>query len=69
MQVWHLAACELWLGKLCHEEMQKICLDVLLACGFGALMCVNCVRGSCANRRCENVVMSYWHVGLAPCCV
>ena len=40
--------------------------DVFLACGFGSLLCVKCVRGSCANRSCENfTVMSSWHAGLA----
>ena len=28
--------------------------DVLLACGFGVLLCVNVVGGSCANRSCAN---------------
>ena len=44
--------------------MRKFCVDVFLACGFGALLCVNCVLGSCANRRCENfVLMSSWRSG------
>ena len=37
-----------------------------MACGCGALLCVNCVRGSCAMRRCENFVLTCsWHAGLA----
>ena len=31
--------------------------DVFLAWGFGMLLCVNCVWGRCANRRCENVAL------------
>ena len=26
--------------------MRKFCVGVFLACGFGSLLCVNCVRGS-----------------------
>ena len=36
---------------------------------FGSLLCVNCVRGGCANRRCENfMLMSSCHAVLAACC-
>ena len=45
-------------------------MDVLLACGFGAVLCVNVVLGSCVNRSCENFAwMRCWHAGLEPCCV
>ena len=40
MRVWQLAVC-----KLC-SRLQKFCVDVFLACGFGALLCKNVVRGS-----------------------
>ena len=29
--------------------MRKCCVGVFLACGFGSLLCVNCVGGSCAG--------------------
>ena len=52
------------------SALRKCCADASLPCGFGRLLCVNVVRGSCANRRCENfALMSSRHAGLAPCCV
>ena len=38
------------------EELRKFCSDVLLAFGFGGVLCENCGRGSCANRSCENYI-------------
>ena len=42
-----------------------------LPCGFGSLLCVNVVRGSCANRRRQNFVVltCSCHAALAACCV
>ena len=51
IRVWRLSVCKLRLG--CQWEIREFCVDVFLACGFGALVCVNCVPGSCANRRRE----------------
>ena len=63
MRVWRVALCKLRSGQLCRWEMRKFCVDVFLACGFGVLLCVNCVRGSWANR-CENcALMSFRHAG------
>ena len=60
-----------------EEEMRKFCVD-----GMGIWRGINCIRGGCATRTCENFALMHgvqgrmrkfcidvsWHAGLARCC-
>ena len=78
--------CKLRLGICGNRSCETLfCVDVFLACGLGGvlcvnralaagvflgLLCVNFVRGSCANRSCGNFALAFcWHARLAACCV
>ena len=39
------------------RQVQYLKLLEKVICGFGVLLYVNCVRGSCANRRCEKFAL------------
>ena len=65
MGVWEVAVCKLCFGVAVQIGGGKMLCWCLLAWGFGRLLCVNCIWGNCANRRCENVaLMSSWHASL-----
>ena len=53
-----------------ETPLKPVCIPPWMDCGFGALLCENCVRGSCAMLKHENfALMCSYRVGLPHCCM